>query len=182
MGRGHYHYLVVNLKGEGTYFLYCNINLLFFLCHLKLSLTWDSFCFDPKGQASFEVCRTVNSAFFSLPAPTFALPQPPGEKIFSHGPARTIPSLTSQSLLLGYICVLAWETCFQRPDNPAFGKLLLFFTNSVSQSIFHENTSASTCLAMMHSMVKYWGNYIPFLEIHNLCKSMKKFCRKETFV
>lgn len=147
-------------KGHVSY----NMKLLFFLCHLNLSLTWDSLCFGPKGWTAFEICRTVTSAFFSLPGLHIlyiCLPQLPGEKIFLMVPQElSLPWLHWASCW--GIFVLVWGICFQRPGNPLIGGLLLLFTNSVSQSVFHENTSASTCLAMTSSVVKYWGAYIHF--------------------
>lgn len=90
---------------------------LLFLCYLKLSLTGDSLCLDPKGRTPFEICTTVTNALFSLPAlisSAFVLPQLPGEEIFLLVLPRTIyPRLDLPGPPSGAL-VFAWGTCFRR--------------------------------------------------------------------
>lgn len=128
----------------------------FFLCYVKLSLTWDSLCFGLWMNTLWNLYNNhqhipltpfpsiLGICFFSVSWWEFFF-------FYFHVVPAWVYWASSR---LRY--VLAWRNCLQRPSSPAFGELLLLLTSSVSHSAFHENTSLSTCWTMKESMVKSW--------------------------
>lgn len=151
--------MVVNLQGEGTCYLQYEVALLPLLSQAQFDLGQSLLLVLRDGHPLETAEQSPVHSFHYLPpyplhlfCPSFLV-----RKIFFLGFCENSPLLDFTGPPAGAF-VLTWGTCFQRPGKPVFGELLLLFTNSVSQSVFHENT----WLAMTGSVVKYWGTYIPF--------------------
>lgn len=135
---------------------------LLFLCCLKLSLTGDSLCLDPKGRTPVE--QSPMHSFRYLPSyplhlfcPSFLV------RKFSSWFCRelSIPGLTSLGLLVGHWC-LPGELASQGQANLPLENCFCYSPIVFPKVYSMKRLVLQTWSAMTGFMVKYWGTYIPF--------------------